>query len=255
MKKEDLYNIPKYAGIYLLRNTINGKCYVGQSIKLRSRLLQHINNLENYRYDIPIYRALNKYGLEVFELKILKTWHNALDKRTKYYLDMYEKQYIEEYKSLAPNGYNQTIGGDGGIEGYKFTEEQKEKLSNNGRKVQNDGRHTIYCYNIETGKVIKSSSLPALSFLLKEKFSTSDIRNFIIKGKYIIDRDKEKFQKKIASFKKGEILNSKFSSKLTPEMIEDIKSGMTQKVFCMKYNVCKKSFYNYKNSLHEMVIK
>lgn len=251
MKKEDLYNLPKYAGIYLLRNTVNGKCYVGQSIKLRSRLLHHINNLEHCRYDAPIYRALSKYGLEAFELKILKSWHNALDKRTKYHMDTYEKQYIEEYNSLVPNGYNQTIGGDGGIEGYKFTEEQVKKLSDNGKKAQNDGRNTVYCYVIETGKVIKSTSLPILNSTLNESIRTSDIRNFIIKGKYIIDRDKEKFQKKIASFKKGGVLNSKFSTKLTPEMIEDIKAGMTQKAFCMKYNVCKKSFYNYKNSINE----
>lgn len=250
MKKEDLYNLPKYAGVYLLKNTINGKCYVGQSLKLRRRLLKHINNLEHNRYDAPIYRAFKKYGLEAFELKILKSWHNALDGRTKYYLDLYEKQYIEEYNSLVPNGYNQTIGGDGGIEGYKFTEDQLKRQSENNIKVQNDGRNTIYCYIIATGKVVKETSLPRLNSLLQEDIRTSDLRHFIIRQKYLIDRDKKMLQHKIASLKAGKDLNTKFSSKLTPEMAEDIKRGMTQKTFCMKYSVCKKTFYNYKNNIY-----
>ena len=123
MKREDFYNAPKYAAIYMFRNKINNKCYIGQAVKLRKRLLHHLNNLENNRYDAPIYRAIAKYGLENFELVILRTWHDALSARTKYELDASEKAFIEQYNSYTPNGYNQTLGGDGGILGYKMTEE------------------------------------------------------------------------------------------------------------------------------------
>ena len=106
MKKEDIYNAPKYAGVYMFRNILNGKCYIGQAVKLRKRLQHHINNYEHNRYDAPIYRAFKKYGIENFELKILISWHDALSFQTKKMLDLYEKRYIEEYNSLVPNGYN-----------------------------------------------------------------------------------------------------------------------------------------------------
>lgn len=59
----------KNPGIYLIQNNINGKPYVGQAIKLRKRLLQHINHKEE---DYPLYRAFHKYGIENFTFSILE---------------------------------------------------------------------------------------------------------------------------------------------------------------------------------------
>ena len=42
---------------------------------------------------------------------------------TKSDLDVLEVLYIETYNSYGKTGYNQTKGGDGGILGYKFTDE------------------------------------------------------------------------------------------------------------------------------------
>ena len=111
MKIEDFYNAPRHAGIYMFRNLLNGKCYIGQAEKLRKRLLHHLSNLKNERYDAPIYKALKKYGLENFELKILQTFHDALGSRTKQLLDYWEIKYIDEFNTLRPNGYNITPGG------------------------------------------------------------------------------------------------------------------------------------------------
>lgn len=251
MKKEDIYNAPKYAGVYMFRNTLNNKCYIGQSIKLRKRLQHHINNYENNRYDAPIYRAFKKYGLENFELKILISWHDALGYQTKKMLDLYEKRYIEEYNSMVPNGYNQTAGGDGGIEGYKFTDEQKSKVSKAVKEQQNDGRNLVYCYNIETNRVITASSLPELGKILGIKIYTGAVKNKTVNNKYIIARTKEEIQKNIASFKSGKLTISggKYSSKLTDEMKEDILNGIREKDFIIKYKVCRKTYSNYKKQL------
>ena len=34
----------KFAGIYKITNIINGKCYIGQALDIRSRLMEHANN-------------------------------------------------------------------------------------------------------------------------------------------------------------------------------------------------------------------
>ena len=48
-------------------------------------------------------------------------------------MDEDEKYYIEKYNSYS-NGYNCTLGGDGGVLGYKMTDEQKEKIRRNQQK-------------------------------------------------------------------------------------------------------------------------
>jgi len=51
---------------------------------------------------------MNKYGIDKFHIEILKECPNNE-------LNDYEKAYIKEYNSVAPNGYNLTYGGDGNI--------------------------------------------------------------------------------------------------------------------------------------------
>ena len=46
--------IPTKPGIYLITNTVNSKCYIGQAIKLRNRLKSHISNYTN-NVMIPLY--------------------------------------------------------------------------------------------------------------------------------------------------------------------------------------------------------
>lgn len=43
---------PKLAGIYIIKNNLNGKCYIGQSIKIRSRIKDHMRNAKmvNWTY-------------------------------------------------------------------------------------------------------------------------------------------------------------------------------------------------------------
>lgn len=88
--------------IYLYRNLVNGKCYVGQTIcPIKKRHYDHLHQ------DSYFDRALKKYGEENFELTILES-----DIQTQELLDKKEIYYIEKYGSYV-NGYNQTRGGQG----------------------------------------------------------------------------------------------------------------------------------------------
>jgi hypothetical protein len=65
-------------------------------------------------------------------------------------LNELEIKYIKQYDSFN-NGYNLTLGGDS-ISGYKFSEESKKNRSEITKEIMNDGRFTVYVYNIKTNE-------------------------------------------------------------------------------------------------------
>lgn len=110
--------------IYKASNKINGKIYIGQTCKsLDERFSNHLTNKKSL-----IGKALNKYGIESFEISVIDS---ALTRE-----ELYEKEkfWIKELNSLTPNGYNLTKGGDGVI-GYIFSEEVKKKISVRTKEV------------------------------------------------------------------------------------------------------------------------
>jgi group I intron endonuclease len=108
--------------IYKATNKINGKVYIGQTIKLlKNRKYSHKSDALKNRYDIYFHRAIRKYGFDNFEWSILcKT--DSVSK-----LNALEKFYIAAHRKMG-KVYNQTDGGDG-TNGYKLSEESKTKMS------------------------------------------------------------------------------------------------------------------------------
>jgi group I intron endonuclease len=95
--KREFKNIP---GIYKITNLINGKVYIGQSVKLLSRISEH----KRANGGQIISKAIGKYGVENFKFEVLK----YCDKDN---LDYLEIKYITENNSIVPNGYNVCVGG------------------------------------------------------------------------------------------------------------------------------------------------
>ena len=104
--------------IYLRKNKVNGKCYVGQTkdIKTRNRQWKNLN----WEYGgVIIERARAKYGTDGFSFEILRECPNEE-------MDYWEKYYVKEYNSKKPYGYNSTDGGDST---YERTDEIRKKMS------------------------------------------------------------------------------------------------------------------------------
>lgn len=114
MKKEIV------SGIYCIRNTINNKMYVGESIDIYRRWHEHIQDLrDGIHTNTHLQRSWNKYGEENFEFNILEECEeDKLFEREKYWIEAYDAFH---------NGYNQTEGGEGCF-GYKHTKETIEKI-------------------------------------------------------------------------------------------------------------------------------
>nr|YP_010835449.1 hypothetical protein QLP32_mgp16 [Perenniporia fraxinea]WFS78682.1 hypothetical protein [Perenniporia fraxinea] len=69
-KTDILLNIKNKAGIYMFFNLVNGDMYIGSSVKLDRRFRVHLSNIGTV--NLPLYNALNKYGLNNFVLLILQ---------------------------------------------------------------------------------------------------------------------------------------------------------------------------------------
>ncbi|MBQ0112069.1 MAG: GIY-YIG nuclease family protein [Bacteroidales bacterium] len=110
--------INKYGTIYIIKNNVNEKVYIGQTtIPVIERFKQHCKNsvLRSRRY--KLYNAMNKYGKNNFYVETLET-NIPLSK-----LDEKEIEYISKYNSYF-NGYNSTKGGDGRTINKVYDEEK-----------------------------------------------------------------------------------------------------------------------------------
>ena len=166
------------AFIYVITNNVNGKQYVGKTNDtIQNRFKGHIRDSKRKSYEIrPLYRAMNKYGVEYFSVEELEECspEEAPD-REAYWIDKLNTYHY---------GYNATRGGEGKqVYNYKEIAAKYEELQNqretatffgcdaftvrqackqenvpilDGKKVnKNKSGKTVAMCNIETNKTIK----------------------------------------------------------------------------------------------------
>jgi group I intron endonuclease len=109
--------------IYKATNKINGKCYIGQTIKtLNIRKTGHYSSMR-FGSQLKFHKALRKYDKEDFQWEVIEKCSNSQE------LDKMEMFYIKECKSLK-NGYNNCPGGN------SHSEETRKKIAkgNTGKR-------------------------------------------------------------------------------------------------------------------------
>lgn len=129
------------AGIYVIKNSINGKIYVGKSKNCYKRLHQHLSDIKidnrNYNENPYLLNAFKKYGNENFECYILEkiiesdinTLENLLSERELYWM--------KELDSLNKDkGYNLRWDSQGKC---FCSEETSKKISNRLKKEWETG--------------------------------------------------------------------------------------------------------------------
>jgi len=154
--------------IYKITNKINGKCYIGQTIKsIEKRFKDHCKKSSNCLY---LKHAIQKYGKDNFERSLISI------QNSKELANLEEKRCIIEYNTIVPNGYNLTFGGDGGIP----SEETRKKmsLSHSGEKHHNFGKHLSNQTKKKISEANKGSNHPMFGKTIpdeiKKKISISN---------------------------------------------------------------------------------
>lgn len=201
MKLSEFDNLEDIPGIYVIHNNVNDKYYVGQTIRLRTRIQDHYSTAiskkcENQRKRMLLYKAIEKHGIDNFDLQVIYSENTKEFNSIKKTLDGLEKKYIVEYNSYVPNGYNQTKGGDAGVFGLKMNNEQKELISKRMQDVHSDGRYMCYCYDIIDKSYYSAVNLKKLQDILRynkvlqdnKELSSGYFRNNIVFERFVIAR-------------------------------------------------------------------
>lgn len=132
--------------IYKITNKVNNKVYIGQTrYTVESRWRQHLKNYNVEHRKQPLYMAFEKYGVENFEVELIEEVN--VDK-----LDEREIFWIAKYDSFK-NGYNATIGGQGG-KIYYWTDSNYEEIRTmylSGFTSANIAKH----YNVSAWTIIQ----------------------------------------------------------------------------------------------------
>ena len=176
--------------IYKITNLINGKIYIGKTIKTpEKRWQEHIRKAKQFtnRY---LYDAMNHYGYDNFKIESIEECLNEeLDKREIYWIN-----YYDSYNK----GYNMTLGGEGGDTWSKNNNKEKtsKKLSKalKGRKFTAEHRKNIS--KALKGKHYLTFTKQQLLDALLESDSMEEVcERCGCKRKTVYDRCKEYFNK------------------------------------------------------------
>lgn len=126
--------------VYLIRNTANGKCYVGKTTRtLAHRWSQHKAEARMGRKDSPLYHDMRLFQLHCFEVEILAT----ADSQRR--LAQIERKFIRIFHAVD-EGYNLNECSRGGrikiytSNHYQITPEHRRKLNAGVRRAMEEKR-------------------------------------------------------------------------------------------------------------------
>ena len=120
MRINDVNSTYSFSGIYMIKNNINNKVYIGQSKNIYKRFLEYRKN----RFNTHLSRAISKYGLENFFVFVLEkniSLDNLNDKE-QYWIDYYQSYNVDYGYNMRPIAES--------MRGYKHSESTKKDISN-----------------------------------------------------------------------------------------------------------------------------
>jgi len=160
----------------------SSKQYIGQTKrKVTTRLREHKNKKSSC---YAISNAIKKYGWEHMVVEILVECPNEE-------LDKNEIECIELYRTLAPEGYNCTTGGESKKE---YCDETRKKQSDGMKKAHREGRAGNYDWtgkkhSEETKQKIRNASLKQYTTDFRKKSKSHRRR-----GTLYFDNKKKKWR-------------------------------------------------------------
>lgn len=220
-------------GIYRIVNKLNGKCYIGQSIDIERRFRDHKSRSFTTKYETPIYKAFQKYGIDNFSFEIIEECSTEN-------LDDREIFYIAKYRSAEKKyGYNFTFGGKG-YHGTNYTE-QRELWSQHiaegktGKKIGHPSKEALAHRSAALKGLKKPESwCKKMSVIMKGREITPETRAKIsatLTGSKLSEETKEKLRVASTGRVQTEEARQKISQKLSKKICKLDADGNTIAVF------------------------
>lgn len=124
-----------HCGIYIIKNTISAKFYIGSTNNIKKRWLDHKRELKKNKHHSPrLQNAWNKYGEESFTFEVVEEVQNVL------LLEEIEQHYLDVLKPYDENvGYNISMFAQASMRGRKHSETTKQKISDVWKKKYEEG--------------------------------------------------------------------------------------------------------------------
>ena len=207
-----------YGIIYVIRNTVNGKCYVGQTARsLAIRWNEHLKESRRNHPRYLLHRALNKYGESKFIVEAVASGSSQEE------LDRLEEYWCYELKSMSPTGYNLSVGVSQG----RLSDNTKRKISashsSNGARLLRSEHSTRYWANPTNrenyGKKIKAKwQDPEYKLRLGEKLRhTREMREAQRQAQLKPETNKIRSTKALDRWANSEFRNKVMASFQNPE--------------------------------------
>lgn len=157
--------------IYKITNKVNGKIYIGQTIRpISKRFNRHMNDALNNIVDTHFARAIRKYGKENFYIECIDRAKNQEELTKK------EQFWIRKYNSTNSKiGYNETdaLYKCGGNTYKSKTEDElysiKEKIKNTKLGSNNNNAKSVKCFNVETNEELIFQTIKECKIYFHEK--------------------------------------------------------------------------------------
>ena len=163
--------------VYKATNKLNGKIYIGKTIRKLSHAKARHFNRAKLGFDTYFYNAIRKYGCDCFEWEIIYTGTSDIDICNK------EIALIKSYDSRNPSiGYNMTNGGDGasGI----LVKESTRQLRSINSSGSNNSCYGLYGVNHPAyGNKHSDTTKEKLSIIFKDKPKTEEHKLNLSKAK------------------------------------------------------------------------
>ena len=216
--------------IYVIENIVNGHAYVGKANDVMRRWKKHIVSSLQEKSELPLHRAIRKYGLESFVVHVAEEHESE-----KYVLEILESDWISYLSGMGISLYNLTLGGDG-LLGFKhsietiermkekhkgkiISEETKLKISEKliGQIVSEEVRLKISMANKGKKKPIRSEAHKAA------------LSRAASKKKYSEERRKKLSESMKASSKVGHPVDEETRRKISEKLKNQVQSEETKR--------------------------
>lgn len=188
-------NFKRDPGIYVIKNLINNKVYIGQTKSIYNRLISHKNSLLNNNHDNQhLQRSFNKNGIKNFKFNVIE-YCNILEltEKEKFYISKQKKCYnIREAADSVIHPKRQPITEETRL---KLSNVKKGKIPSNLKSIQRLRKKKItYYLNNELIKIF-NSCIEASNYF---NITPNSFNNYI--GKIIGIKKKSKYFLKNTKF-------------------------------------------------------